>query len=290
MDFVYSASHEIFYRTEKPVPISDIIDSLQALEKILQNVPRVIEGSANVSILRSEFYIEKLESGSLVETVLVKLFFKDEDELNKFLDKIRENGVLRNTLVGAAFGGLVVYGAMLAANAMKSPAPNIQANNNTIINIGAGEVKLTPEEFRAVVEAAVSDKKELAKNSVKFLSPVKADPKASVIIDQNNSLQITPDAIRETPEKLDLSKQKTTVDLNGVFVVIRAADLDSKKSGWAGKIEGQTERLKIELDPAVNEADIYGKSRIQADVTIIYKLDGKGINLVPTAIFMRRIY
>lgn len=292
-EFVYATTHTVYYNTKNPVPISEVIGALQALEKLLRDVPKVVGGATGTHVVRSEFFIEKIETGSLLETVAIKLFFKDEEEFGKFLDKIRENGVLRNTLVGAALAGLVGYGIYLAAGANKSPAANITANNNTIINIGAGEVNMTPDQFRAIVEAAVSDKKELAKNSVKFITPAKRETGSSVVISGNDAsaaLEITPQAIFESPEKVDIPADRRIEDVKAIEVQIRASDLDSKKNGWAGRIEGRTDRVKIELDPVVNEAELFGKTKVKADVTIVYTMAKSAKELKPSSIFIRRIY
>lgn len=292
-EFVYSTKHTVYYNTKQPIPISEVIGALQALEKLLRDVPKVVSGATGTTIVRSEFFIDKIESGSLLETVAIKLFFKDEEEFEKFLDKIRENGVLRNTLVGAAIAGLVGYGVYLAAGANKTPAPHITANNNTIINIGAGEVNMTADQFRAIIEAAVSDKKELAKNSIKFIAPAKRESGASVVINGDNSavpVEITPAAILEAPDKVDIPADRRIEDVKAIEVQIRASDLDSKKSGWAGRIEGRTERVKIELDPVVNEADLFGKMKVKADVTIIYTRAKSAKELTPSSIFIRKIY
>ena len=289
-DFVYTATHRLYYDTKQPVPIADIIEGLQGLERILAELPKVLGGVTKVPIKRSEIFVEKIESGSLIEDVVVKLFFKDQEGLNKFLDRIHEKPMVKNLLIGAVITGVALYGVTLAANALKAPAPNIQANNNTIINIGAAEAKMTPEQLAAIIEAAVSDKKELAKSAVKLLKPARNDPEASIRLDDSDVLVVTPSAIRETPKKVEIDKQRKLEELHGVEVQIRATDLDSKKSGWAGVIDGKTNRVKIELDPVVNEADIYGRKSIVADVTLVYKLGRDGAEMVPDMIFVRKIH
>lgn len=289
----FTASHTVYYNTREPIPLSEVIAALQALEKLLHDVPKVVAGVTKTEIIRSEIFIEKIESGSLLEKVAIKMFFKDEAELDKFLDKIREeNGVLRTTIIAAALGGIVTAGVMWAAGTMNSAVPNITANNNTIINIGAGEVNMTAEEFRAIVETAVSDKKEVAKNAVKFLAPAKRETGSSIVIggDDSAAVQIAPEAIFEAPTKIDIPVDKRIEDVNAIDVHIRASDLDSKKSGWAGLIEGRTARVKIELDPVVNEAELFGKTKVKADVTLIYTLQRKSNELTPSTIFIRRIY
>ncbi|MBO4121095.1 hypothetical protein J5T34_10200 [Cupriavidus gilardii] len=289
-EFVYTATHRLYYNTKNPVPIADVIEGLQGLENILSELPRVLGGVTKVPIKRSEIFVERIESGSLLEEVVVKLFFKDQAGLDQFLERIHEKPTVKNLLIGAVIGGIALYGVTLAVNALKTPAPNIQANNNTIINIGATEANMTPEQLAEIIAGAVSDKKELAKSAVKLLKPARNDPDASLRLDDSDVLVVTPAAIREAPKKVEIDKQRKLEELHGVEVQIRATDLDSKKTGWAGMIDGKTKRVKIELDPVVNEADIYGRKIIVADVTLVYKLGRDGAELVPDTIFVRKIY
>lgn len=290
--FVYTATHTILYNTKKPVPIAQVIEALQALEGLLKDVPRVIQGLTDSEIQRAEFFIEKVEIGSLTEKILVKLFFKDEEEFEKFLSKIRENGAVRNTIVGLALGAIISYGLYYLASVNNSPSANITANNNTIINIGAGEVKLTPEAFSAIVESAIKDRQQTTSHAVRFLAPTRNDNQSTVQISGEDmpSLEITRGAISETPSKPTLPKNQWLEDISQIQVELRATDLDSKKSGWAGKIDGKTDRVKIELDPAVSESEIFGKQKITADVTIIHTMAKQGIESKPSRICIRKIY
>lgn len=291
--FVYSATHAVYYNTEQPVPIDQVIAALQALEGLLKDVPRVVEGLTKTEIHRSEIFVEKIESGSLTEKVFIKFFFKDQEGLDRFIEKISENKVMKNTIIAVALGALATYGVMWASSMMKGSAPNITANNNVIINIGAGEVKMTPEEFRAVVEAAVINKQATAKNALKFIEPARLDPNSTVQIqgaDLERPLVITKESISEAPKKLDLPRNELIEDIKEVEVHLRASDMDSKKTGWAGSIPGITDRVKIELDPVVSEAEIFGKTKIMADVTLISTIKSGAREYAPSTIFIRKIH
>lgn len=288
--FIYECNQTIRYNTKNPVPINQVIESLTGLNGLLKDVPRVIKGLTGVEIEDAQFFIQRIESGSLIDEILVKLFFKNQEEFDSFMEKIRENGKVRNTVVTLAIAGVIGYGAnSLLGN---KSTPNITATNNTIINIGAGEVKLTPEAFEAIVRSAVADKKDNAKNVVKFFAPSRADSQSSVFIEGVNStmVEFPAAAIAEVPERLIIEKNELTKDLAKVIVQIRAADLDSKKAGWAGRIDGETERVKIELDPNVKEMDLFGKSHVLADATLIFAPRGKSNKLTPNKIYIRKIH
>jgi hypothetical protein len=200
---------------------------------------------------------------------------------------------VKGTVVAVAIAGVVGYGLHWATNGQGKAAPNISANNITIITVGAGEVQMTPETFKAVVAAAVGSKKDAAQDAIKFLAPSRGDTSSTVVINSGEGgpkFEIPAAAIAETPKKLDFAKNERFEELTQVEVLIRATDLDSKKTGWAGRIDGRTERVKIELDPTVSESEMFGKTRVLADATLIFAPRGKGAKLTPAKIYIRKIH
>ena len=279
-------THRIFYNTSKPVPLSEMIIALQGLHGVLKAMPAALSGVSGVEVEGCEFSIHSIESGSLVEDVVIKILFKDKARMDAFLERVGENGMVRATVVAALFGGLVLYGMQLATS---TPAPNITANNNTIINIGAGEVSMTPEQFTAVVKAAVEDKKTAAEGALRFIAPAKADPGSTVQLG-NGDVVIESSAVSEAPSKIELEANERLEEHTNVELAIRAANLDSKKSGWAGRLGGRTDRLPIELDPSVSESDLFGQSTVRVDAAVIFKEKGRSRELRASKIYVRRVY
>lgn len=295
-EFSCFVEHQVYYSTRTPVPIGEVVEALQGLERLLHSLPRALEKVTAVHIADAKIFVERVESGSLLEKVMIKLFFKSEQELEDFLDRIRANldgkPMLKNALITAVVAGLAAYGILLAAKALQQPTPNITANNNVIINIGAGEVNMSPEEFRAIVETAVKDKKDHAKAAVKFVKPARGDGNASITFDGNEAFDIEPRAIAETPAAVHLDPIRRVEELKQATVLIRAGDMDKAQSGWAGAVQGVTERLPIELDPTVSPVQLFGRQNRQvvADVAITYQQDGRSGTWVPKALFIRAIY
>lgn len=289
--FVYQCTHRIVYNTKKPVPISEVIHALQGLQTLLKTIPKVMTGLTGANIESSEFELKSLESGSLIEDVIVRFFFKDQEQLNKFVDKTRDNGIVKNTIVAVAIAGLVGYGISLATG--NKPATNITANNNVIINIGAGEVQMTPEQFSAIVKTAVgSDRKSIAESALKFIAPARADEKSTITFGSDKTgdpIQLTAAAIVEAPRTIELAKNERVEEFKNVRLVIRAVDLDSRKTGWAGRISNRDERLKIELDPSVSESDLFGKSEVNVDAALVFTEQKKSRELLPSRIYVRRV-
>lgn len=292
--FVFRTSHRIFYNTKQPVPIKEVIIALQGLDGLLRAVPQLVESLVEVKIERGEFHIQSLESGSLIEDIAVAFFFKDKAGLEAFVAKMGGNKAVKATVITAIIAAVLAYGLHLAT--AKSPAPNITATNNVIINIGAGELGMTPEAFSAIVRTAVGDKKGIAESALKFIGPARADPGSSVTLDNavegqrmSTPIEISAVAIAEAPKRIELAPNERIEEYRSARLLIRAANLDSKKSGWAGKLANRDERLPIELDPAVSEADIFGRTEIVVDAALVFKEKGKSRELSPARIYVRTV-
>jgi hypothetical protein len=294
-EFVFDSVHQFYWSNRQPVPIAEVADTLLALERVVRCSPKVLAALTQTEIAGLEVYVSAIESGSLLETIAIRLLFKDEENLNKFLDRIRGNalqpGMTRNLLIGTVFASLVGYGAWLAAKVSNPPGQTtINASNNTIINLGAGQVELTPEAFRAIVEAAVADKKDLAKSAVRLFNPARADAQASIVIDGNEATTFSPAVISATPRTIEKVKDERVEHLMDVDLQIRATDLDSLSRGWAALIPGHIDRrVKLKLEPDVKPIDIADKFSVRADVSVYYRQDRSGKKIVPDYILLHRI-
>lgn len=293
--FIFSSAHEIYFSTRNPVPIAQIAESLLALERIVKIAPKVLEGLTQIDIRDVEVYVDTIESGSLLEKVIIKLIFKTEEALDAFLDRTGENirkpGMPRNILIGTVLAALIGYGAWLAAK-VGNPAgqTTITANNNTIINLGAGQVDLTPEAFRAIVAAAVADKKDLAQNAVKIFHAARSDSQGSIVIDGNAATSFPHEVIVATPQKVEVEKQEKVEHLRDVDLQIRATDLDSINRGWAAVLPGKIDRrVRLKLDPGIRPSEIADKFSVRADVSIYYRLDNASKKFIPDYILLREV-
>ncbi len=293
--FVLETKHEFYYSNRDAVPIADIIDSLVGIEKLVKLAPGVLEALTGIEIDGVEVFVDTLESGSLLEDVIIKLVFRDQARLDAFLEKVNAkigDGVARNVLIAAVIAALLGYGAYLLARAMSNSTTTITANNNVIINVGAGEVDLTPEAFKAIVEASVKDKKGLAGSVVKILQPARSDSNASLVLDGNDKLNFSNQVIAATPATLELNRQEKVEHLSDVDLQIRATNLDSKVQGWAGLIPNAVaRRVKLVLDANVMPADLAGKFKVRADVSVYYRLakSGSKSEMVPDHILVREV-
>lgn len=256
------------------------------------------EGVTTVDIDKIEVLIRKLESGSLLEDIGIKFFFKDQAGLDAFVAKVRsntlENGMVgKSIIVSAVLAAVVGTGAYYASTsqAKGSGQTTITANNNVIINIGAGESGMTPEAFKAVIETAIKDKKALAENSVAFFKPARADRNASITFDDNDAVRFSPEVIAATPRAVKMERPEYTKDYSDVDLQVRATDLDHNKTGWAGVIPDLIDRrIPLKLAENVKPSDL-NRFQVRADVTVFFKRKsrGSGSELVPDYVLVRNV-
>lgn len=302
--FSYDLKYKVTYHTKQPLPISEVIKALQALDILMKDVPKLTGALLDVPVVGGNFYVESIESGSLIEELVVKLLFKDQAGLDAFIKKITDDPMLNDFTIGIVVALLVAYGAKKAYDLFKKDAPapvqhqdsSIHITNSNIIQIGADTFAKSPEQIRDLVEEAVSNKKKLVEGAMQFLSPAKTEKDARVTIDGLNRLD--PDgkpseitfpsaAVQEVPESVDWGRDEHNIEFDSVLLSLRAHDLDSEKKGWAGTLDGVDGRLRIELDPYVDRRSLFHKSQVRVRGTLTKRT--KGNKLEPHSFFVREV-
>lgn len=300
MEYALFVEHEVKYTNENPVPVRDVVAALLALEKISGTyLPRTLNALVGVEVKRAEILVEGIEHGSLIEKVLVKLVFGDEEHMNEFLDKIRD-GQIMDALralsggnrvniprVGVLLGVLVALGvgyALVSKDGDTHPAVNV-------IIIGAESYERSPEAFVDIVNAAVGhDKKKLAQNAADFIAPAKADPKGAVVLDGNSKLSFDHKIVQAMPRQVSPEPYESQTEYKDVDLEIRASDRDKSSTGWAGVVRDLFDRrVKLVLAPAVSAHDLANKFHVRADVIVVSRPDPKGNTLQPVQIYVERI-
>lgn len=289
-------SEEIYYSIGNDPSIKEIISSLQGWESLIKQSRGVLSELTGSHVMDVEVRVSKLEVGSLREKLLIRLIFGNEEEFNKCIDELRTkyigDGPVRNALIWAVIIALAGTAFLTLAKLM---APNntshFEANNNTIINIGAGHTEITPERIQAIIDSSATDKKALAKSAVKILSPARNDENASLIIGSGNTQYTIPaETIKKVPTDVEFPSDTYTRDHSDVDIEIRATDLDNPEN-WAAVIPGLVDRrVKLVLAPDVNPDDLKRLYSARADVTITYKhTSSKSNPYKPTEILLKSI-
>lgn len=284
---------QFYYSTERPVSVKEIIKSLQGWEAIAKQSKDVFSKIADTEVDGVEVEVELLRSGSLSEDLVIKLLFGSREKLDKFVEKCHAvigEGPVRNTLVFAVIAGMVGYGLYLASSAMgQDNVSHFEANNNVIINIGAGATNMTPDGLKSVIESSVQNKKAVAAAAIKTISPARGDDNAELVIGSGNTKVVIPqETIRQAPTSVTMDPLTKVENFSDVDVQIRALDLDNPSKGWAAVVPGIIERrVRLTLDPGVKPESLAGRMSFRGDITVTSAL--KNDEYKPTEILLREI-
>jgi hypothetical protein len=298
MDLV--AKHKIYYSNRNSIPIKDIADSLLALEELIHQTPDILEALFPGTVIqRVEVSLSELHTGSLWEDVGVKFIFGSQEKMDAFIENARdkmgmEKLVSNPQLFTAIIATLILSGGAYYYGSTQSKAQEkatIEANNNVIINIGAGMVELSPESFKVLIDGAIKDKQKLSKSAIRIVSPAKSDTEASIVFDDSADIKIDKASVQAMPRSVaEPEREEEIEDFENIEVILRAVDLDSHKRGWAAVLPSihKTRRVRLQLDPTVDPNHLMEHPRIIGNVTVLYRFKDEG-ERYPYLVFLREI-
>lgn len=294
-------SHKIYYSNKKHVPLTDIAESLLALEKIIQQSPSVLEKIfPGAKIQGVEVYLNELKSGSLYEDIVIKLIFGNQEKFDQFIENIREkiglNHLSTNSqILSALILILTLMSVSYVLGKSKSSSERnqniIETNINIIVGEGAEMLQISPNELRVLIESGIPDQNELARNAIKFIGPAKKDSEASITFDQDPKLSISSDSITAFPAYILESEQAETIeDFDQIEVSIRATDLDSFKRGWGAIVPKiHQRRVRLQLDPHIKAEGLMQHPTLLGNITAVFNFNEKG-ERIPVLYFLREIH
>ncbi|HBG19298.1 MAG TPA: hypothetical protein DDY32_08505 [Desulfobulbaceae bacterium] len=295
-----TSNHQIYYSNKQLLPLSDVAESLMALEKLIKQSPHTIEKFfPGLKIYDVEVYLNELQSGSLWEDIVVKFIFGSQAKFDEVIASTREKIGLKYLidkpkLLSAILLALLLYGGYkaLASNPNSSPQSiqNIQINNNIVVQAGAELAEMEPEEFQFIIEDSVDRNGSIAKNAIKFVKPAKRDPSASITFDDTANLSISPEAVSAMPGYLeDEIPEETIQEFQNIEISIRATDLDHKRSGWGAVIPSISDRrTRLQLDPTIDTEMLIERRKVVGEVTAVFRYTEEG-EKIPKLYFLRNI-
>lgn len=296
----FTVRQQIYYSNKELVPISEIAESLLALESLILQSPEILEAMfPGTHIVSVEVFINELKSDSIWEDIIIKFVFGSQEKFDVFIADLRERVGMDKAMENPRFFSTIIIAMIFAGGAYylgkdgastPEQKASIQANNNTIIQIGAGMVDLKAEDFQAILDNAIQDKDKLAKSAVNMVKPAKLDPKATITFNSDPNLLISNEAISAMPREYQEQQEEEFIeDFTDLQLDIRAMDLDSTKNGWkavAPELYGK--RVRLQLDPTVMPHELIGKGTITGNATVIFGKD-KNLKRYPKLIFLRSI-
>ena len=287
--YSYSLKEQIKIETDQAIEVSALIKHLQALEKVAKQSNKTFSALTNTEVISVDLLIEEIEHGSLWEDIVLKLTFKDQQNLDQFLETSR-NWIIDNPMTattiglgGIVLGGLIALGiSRLKKNTPPEGAGIIINNYGTMIHNGAGALNIGEDVFKNALEQT-EDKAKLAQNAQKFAQMAKSPTGAAGSItfgnpSAENALEIPANVVSHIPlvNEQEPSEDKETTFEN-ITLQIRSLDRD-KYTGWLGYIEGAfTQRLPIEIPLTVDLSILAKQEAVKATVTLVYREKGDKI-------------
>ncbi|MGM0832437.1 MAG: hypothetical protein ACQEUK_06330 [Pseudomonadota bacterium] len=288
----------LYFATEEPIAIKDIATSLLALEKLTRRFPEMLSQLTKVEIGGYELRVERLEAGSLIEDLVMKVFFDTPEKEQAFKDFL-ENHPMGKAVkwgVGGVAVLLVISQLMLLYKSFaEEDSPSIQANHNTIIQISSDQFGITQEEVIELAQVATEgNRKQLFQAARDVLRPVEGHEDASVIAPGENNIPIIslpPEALSEVPYDADLNADNRDFDFENVLLEIRALDRDKTDSGWWGVLPHEVgdKRLRLYFDGVDMDAIAF-RPAVHVDATVTFRSDFNQATLVPKHITITHIY
>lgn len=291
--FSFESSYTLHYSTPQPVPLRLVIESLQGLEKLIETTPRVLKKLTGVGDLGLRIEIKEIRSGSLIERVIVKCIFDSEEGLNKFLEKVRAV-IPPKYLAAAVLAGLVGYGAYMLHNPTTTSSVTVGDITNSVVNIGGTQE--VPEAVAKAIIDGVTNRREVAGATVNIVKPAKDQPGSSMRIDGDPegdlgaSYEFSSKFVEGIPKELTSEPVEMTAKLTHVIIEIRATDLDNRDKGWEGRIQGLTNRIKIEFEEGVDISEADRKKTFNADVVLTSRYRGSESEPRPYSMLIEKIY
>jgi len=285
-----SVDQRIYYSNRERLPVDTVVKSLLAADSLLTEMKPAIRALfPDVDIKEINIYVDKIESGSIINDLFIDMVFGGEDEYKKFRQKLcKYSGkiIVENSTEEALFMkqlmGLIIAGGLaagitwaIASNGEPIPAPVSTYNttiNNIVIGESASQNSLSGEQIQQII-ASTTDKKKVAKAAINFASPAKDDPAATISINENDHLTLNVDLIKSTPaEYTPPTPEEKPVPYANVPVFITASDSRARRKGWAGSAPGIVDKaMRIVIADDVDPSKLHGNVNINADIAVIQK-------------------
>ena len=251
-----------------------------------------------VSIQGLNIYVNEIKSGSLLEDLVIRFVWGNQSNLESDIDSARSQLKVEWLLQNKQLLSCIVLALILGGgkyllekqNAPESQKAILQGNQNSVVIIGAKLTEGDPGILQGIIDSVIHKNPSLAKDAVNAVRPAKREDGASIQMEGMPDISISSASVKAMPSLAQDEEQPEFVeDFKNLEVQIRATDLDNTKRGWAVIIPSLSEkRSKLHLDPGVKPADLQGKTKIRADVTVVFKLDEKGMRY-PGLVLLRRI-
>lgn len=267
--------HNLKFEFSGIAPIGDVAASLLAMERMLKRSGPFVKAVAGVLPSRVEVHLEGLKSGSLHEDFAVRFFFRDKRRMNKFIDNLADSSGIRKVMASkyivpvflacmAAGGGFIAYKWVTGE---KPPANIVNIRDNTIITIGAEQLKISPEQMVELVMSTVN-RTRAAQDAMHFVKPARVGKGGDVVFDGAEGGRLAKSTIDLVPDEAKPPVGEIVEEVDDVEIEIRALDLDNTEK-WAAVVRSQGgARHPLSISPGIDVAALRNRSVIRGDILV----------------------
>lgn len=297
----HETTFAVRYLTETPVPIRDIIASLQGAETAIREAARLLPILAEgIEIEKVEIKVREVAQESpLRELFAIGLFMTFQDDLEREVPLLIADATGMvipdrfDTVVTVLAMIVVFYGAGALKDLVfgKGADGAAKAQLDGLIEEIAPQVGKSPVQIREVLEERYGERtmwKRIANATSRFFAPSKQQDSAPVEI---NGRHISEDTVRDIPAEFmvdDAAEDHPSRFFASMRVELRAEDKDHTGRGWAGVVPMVSDRrLRMKLMEDVAAGDLWGRDVVTGDVTVIY--DRIGTGMVPKEFHLHNV-
>lgn len=264
---------ELYYDTKNGIPIEDAIEQLKALSKIISKQAGIASSISNANIERTEIFVNELIEGSWQEKLCIRLFFKNEEEYEKFKNacgNIEMSNWLK-TVIAMGFGAFLLFSIQqMQPKKDEKPQINIEISNNSgIVSLGKN-VDLSDEQINKVIERNSNPSKAEKQAALDVLTPAKNGGASQIKLVGYDELTIPQSSFESLPDAVpNQDGVDKELPFSNIDLYIYASDRDKATVGWAGIVPELFEnRVKFELANGVDPNTLHGLRKIKADILV----------------------
>ncbi|HCA3168004.1 hypothetical protein [Acinetobacter baumannii] len=264
---------EMYYDTKDGIPIEDAIEQLKALNKIIGKQAAIVSSVANASIEKTEIFVNELIEGSWQEKLCIRLFFKSEEDYEKFKNAAG-NVEMKDwikVVLAMGFGAFMFYSIQqMLPKKDEKPQVNIEINNNNgVVSLGKS-IELTDEQINKVLEKNSKPNKADKQAALDVMNPAKNGGATKVKIAGYDQLTIPQSDFESLPDEVpNQDGNEREINYSNTDIYIYASDRDKSTVGWAGIVPDLFEsRVKFELADEVNPNTLHGQRKVKADIIV----------------------
>lgn len=287
----HTTDFSVRYLTDEPVPIRDIIASLQGVETALNEagklLPALVKG---LDVEKIEIRVQEISQHSPLREIFgVAIFLAFQEQLEEEVPQLFTDAT--GMIIPDRFDTVITVLAMIVvfygAGALKDLVFGrgnegaAEAQLDGLISELAIEMGTSEYQIRQVLKDRYAEKtmfRRLANATSRFFLPSKHQNSAPVEI---NNRHIPHDVVQDIPADFlveDAAEQRPSRNFTGALIELHAQDRDHTGRGWAAVVDGVShDRLRMKLMENVSADEVWRKDRILGDITVIYERIGSDL-------------